>query len=71
VRVLEVPAGTPAQRAGVRAGDILVRLDGAPLATLSQLQRALGAERIDTPTQLTVIRRGERITLSVTPTEAE
>src|SRR5712692_4437889 len=70
VRVIEVAAGTPAQRAGVRPGDILVRLDGAPLATLSQLQRALSSERIGTPTQLTLIRRGERITLSVTPAEA-
>ncbi len=70
VRVLEVTVGGPAARAGVRAGDILVSLDGARLASLTDLQRALGADRIDRDTLLTLIRRGERRTMSVTPAEA-
>ena len=70
VRVMEIVPGTPAQRAGVRVGDILVRLDGMPLATPSQLQRALDAERIGKSALLTVIRRGDLHTLAVTPSEA-
>ena len=70
IRVLEVTANSPARHAGVREGDILVALDGAALATLSDLQRALGAERVGAPTLLTAIRRGERVVLSVTPEEA-
>ncbi len=70
VRVLEVTVGGPAARAGVRAGDILVSLDGARLASLTDLQRALGADRIGRDTLLTLIRRGERRTMSVTPAEA-
>jgi S1-C subfamily serine protease len=70
IRVLEVTPDSPAQRAGIREGDILVALDGAGLATLSALQRALGAERVGAATLLTVIRRGERVVLSVTPEEA-
>ena len=42
--VLEVTPNSPARRAGIREGDILVALDGAGLATLSELQRALTAE---------------------------
>ena len=70
IRVLEVSPRGPAQRAGVRTGDILVGLDGATLATLTDLQRALGAERIGSASLLTLIRRGERLTLGVTPAEA-
>jgi len=70
VRVLEVTAGGPAARAGVRKGDILVSLDGATIATLTDLQRALVADRIGRDTLLTLIRRGERISLGVRPVEA-
>ena len=59
----------PAQRAGIREGDILVALDGSALATLSDLQRALSAERVGAPTLLTAVRRGERVVLSITPEE--
>jgi S1-C subfamily serine protease len=71
IRVLDVAAGSPAQRAGLREGDILVALDGAPLDTLSALQRALSADRVAAATLLTAIRRGERVVLSVTPAEAD
>ena len=70
VRVLEVPASGPAARAGVRKGDILVAFGGAAIASLTDLQRALDAERIGRHTLVTVIRRGERISLGVTPLEA-
>ncbi len=70
IRVLEVTSGSPAERAGVREGDILVALDGAALGTLSDLQRALGAERVGSPTLVTAVRRGERVVLSITPEEA-
>jgi S1-C subfamily serine protease len=70
VRVLEVSASSPAERAGIRAGDILVLIDGAPVPTLSSLQRALGAERIGRRTSVVGIRRGERIDLVAEPVEA-
>ncbi len=70
VRVLEVSVGGPAARAGVRRGDILVSIDGATIASLTDLQRALSAERIGRDTLLTLIRRGERVSLSVRPVEA-
>jgi S1-C subfamily serine protease len=54
----------------VRSGDILVSIDGATVASLTDLQRALGADRIGRDTLLTLIRRGERVSLSVRPVEA-
>ena len=70
IRVLEVTPNSPARRAGIREGDILVALDGTPLATLSDLQRALGAERVGASSLITLVRRGERVVVSVTPEEA-
>lgn len=69
IRVVEVVSGSPADRAGLRAGDILVFLDGTALPTLSALQRVLTADRVARPLTAVVIRRGERLELSVTPGE--
>lgn len=70
IRVVEVVAGSPAYRAGLRAGDILVFLDGRALPTLSALQRVLSADSVERALPAVVIRRGERLELTVTPTEA-
>jgi S1-C subfamily serine protease len=70
VRILELNAKGPAARAGVQRGDILVSLDGTTLASLTDLQRALDAERIGKDTLLTLVRRGERVTLSIRPVES-
>ena len=70
VRVVEVMPRTPADRGGLRAGDIIVALDGQPLRTLSDLQRVLDASRIGQGVIVRVIRRGELVSLTIVPTEA-
>jgi S1-C subfamily serine protease len=69
IRVLDVTAGSPAARAGIRAGDILVSFDGATVASLTDLQRALVEGRIGRDALVALVRRGERATVSVTPAE--
>lgn len=54
VVVDRVVAGSPAEAAGLRAGDVLTRLDGAPLASMSDLVVALRARE-----------PGDRVTLEV------
>ena len=70
IRVLEVVAPSPAERAGLRAGDILVSLDGTPLITLSELQRVLSADRIGRAADLAYVRAGELRHTSITPVES-
>lgn len=70
IRVVEVVPRSPADRGGLRAGDILVGFEGLPLRTLSELQRLLDASRIGQPAVLRAIRRGELVSLTVIPTEA-
>jgi S1-C subfamily serine protease len=57
-------------RAGIRAGDILVRMDDADLPTLSALQHELAQERIGRIARLDYIRLGELRHATVTPAEA-
>lgn len=70
IRVLEVVAGGPAQRAGLHVRDLIVTIDGAPIATLSDLQRNLVADRIGRSVELAYVRFGELHRTTVTPAEA-
>jgi S1-C subfamily serine protease len=70
VRVLEVKTGGPADRAGIQERDLIVSLDGVTVATLSDLQRALAADRIGRSVDLTYVRFGELRRTTITPIEA-
>lgn len=52
VEVVEVSPNGPAQRAGLRPGDVIFRLDGAPIATVQDLRRYL--ERLASGTRIRV-----------------
>ena len=69
VRVGEVLADGPASRAGLQAGDIIVRLGGVPVGGGDDLVRLLGADRIGQPLGLVVLRSGRLQEVSVTPAE--
>ena len=68
--MLEVVAGGPAQRAGLTVRDLIVSLDGSAVATLSDLQRSLGADRIGRSIEVGYVRFGELHRTTVTPVEA-
>jgi S1-C subfamily serine protease len=70
IRILEVIAGGPAQRAGLEVRDLIVELDGAPIATLSDLQRSLAADRIGRSVDLGFVRFGELKRTTLTLAEA-
>jgi len=70
IRVLEVVAGGPAQRAGLQVRDLIVSLDDSPIATLSDLQRSLAADQIGRPVEVAYVRFGELRRASLTPAEA-
>ena len=48
IEVTSVVTGGPAARAGIRAGDILLTVDGRAVGTIGELQRLLSADRIGT-----------------------
>jgi S1-C subfamily serine protease len=56
-------------RAGLRPGDIIVALDGVPIAGADDLVRALTGDKIGRQVALEVLRGTERLTLTLTPQE--
>jgi S1-C subfamily serine protease len=69
VEVVEVVAGSPAARAGLRPEDLVVAVDDVPVRGVDDLQRVLDAERIDARVELAVVRGGGRHTVAVRPEE--
>jgi S1-C subfamily serine protease len=68
IAVLTVVEGGPADRAGVRTGDVLVGIEGQPLADATDLQRLMVGERIGRPLPVTVLRDGSLSELTIVPT---
>ena len=70
VLVAEVEPNSPAARAGLQAGDILVAYNDRPVAAIDDLHRLLTEEEVGTRARLTVLRRAERLELEIMPAEA-
>ena len=66
IEVLSVTASGPAQRAGVRPGDIIVSLDGVAVEEIGDLQRLLDADRIGRRGTLGLVRDGQAHERAVT-----
>jgi S1-C subfamily serine protease len=69
VMVGTVESDSAAARAGLKSGDIIVALDGETIAGADDLVRALTGDKIGRDVALDVLRRTERLTLSVVPQE--
>ncbi len=69
VRGVEV--GSPAEKAGVEAGDIIVKFEGKSVEKSSDLPRMVGSTKPGTRSALTVFRRGGNKELMVTIAEIE
>jgi S1-C subfamily serine protease len=71
VEVVEVVAGSPAARAGLRAEDLIVEVDGRPMADVGDLQRLMDAERIGRRVEVRVVRGDRALTLELVPVELD
>lgn len=71
IEVVEVVAGSPAGRAGLRAEDLIVAVDGEPMSDVGDLQRLMVAERIGHGTEVELVRDGEFLKLDLIPQELE
>jgi S1-C subfamily serine protease len=70
VLVAEVTPGGPAERAGLREGDLLVAVNGAPLASVDDLHVWLTGEKLGAALTVTVIRDETALEIEVRPVEA-
>jgi serine protease Do len=60
------PDNSPARRAGILEGDVIVAVDGDPIESVSQLQQKVGFRKPGEAVQVTLVRAGgERKTVTV------
>lgn len=71
VEVVEVVEESPAARAGVRPGDLIVEADGEPVEDVGDLQRLMSAERIGRGVPMRIDRGGRLVQLEVVPRELQ
>jgi S1-C subfamily serine protease len=69
VRVASVEPDSPAARAGLREGDLVVAFGGEGISAVDDLHRLLTWERIDTVVPVTLVRRGEKLVVEIVPIE--
>jgi S1-C subfamily serine protease len=69
LEVVQLLDGSPAAAAGVRAGDVIVELDGQPIEGVGDLQRLMVGEVVGRPIGVEVERDGSMLALRVTPAE--
>jgi S1-C subfamily serine protease len=65
VVIVDVMEGTPAARAGMRKGDIVVAVDDRPVTETRELQRLIAAGPVERDARLTVLRPEGRRALAV------
>jgi S1-C subfamily serine protease len=69
VRIAHVEPGSPADRAGLRAGDLVVTVAGEPVTDAQALQRRMFAEAIAVPLAITTWRNGAMVDVIAEPVE--
>jgi S1-C subfamily serine protease len=67
--VVQLTAGSPAARAGLRPGDVILRIDDRPIQGVGDLQAALIGELVGRRVPLEVARDQDTLTVDVVPAE--
>lgn len=70
VLVVSLEPGSPALKAGVQEGDLIIGYDDQPIAGIDDLHRILTDQRVGVHSTLTVIRRSEKLSLAITPEDS-
>jgi S1-C subfamily serine protease len=70
VLVVSVEKNSPAQRAGLREGDLIVGFGDQPIGSVHHLHKVLVGEQIGVNANVTVVRQTEKLELSILPAES-
>ncbi len=66
VRVMDVVPDSPASRAGLQAGDVILKVDGQPIDTSAEVQRSIFKRKIGDAANLSIDRKGMEMHISIT-----
>jgi S1-C subfamily serine protease len=65
VMIASLEPGSPAERAGLKPGDVIIELGGKPVGGIDDLQRLLSSECVGVATEIKVVRATELLVLTV------
>jgi S1-C subfamily serine protease len=71
ILVASIEPNSPAQRAGLTEGDVIVGYNGQPISGIDDLHRQLTETQVGVRSRLTIIRRTERLMLDIVPEESK
>ena len=71
VMVTGIENGSPAQKAGLREGDVILAFGTQPVAGVDDLHRLLTELQVGTRNSITVLRGTERVQLAIIPQESK
>ena len=70
VLVVSVEKNSPAERAGLRDGDLIVAFNGQPIGSVHHLHKVLVGDQIGVSASLTIVRHTEKLELPILPAES-
>ena len=71
LQVVSVEPDSPAERAGLQEGDVIIGFDDQNVPNMDVLHRLLTEKQVGAATPITVLRYPEKLTLAVIPEERE
>ncbi len=66
VLVADVQAGSPADKAGIKRGDVIIKLNGQTMSTVARLRNEIASAGANVKAKLTLLRDGNEKTVTVT-----
>lgn len=70
VLIVAVEDGGPAQKSGLKEGDVIVGFEGQPVEGMDDLHRLLTDEKVGIESGLSVIRKSQKLAIQVVPQES-